>query len=106
MRMRAKVRGPQDALGKFGLVIRALRIVPESAVAVMELWVLSSHTTWQFFRIMPDRIVEIRCDGTLVAGSGQNAVDKTATSPDPAGVLDLDCFHPQVSSLGSTITDL
>ena len=86
MRMRGRVQGPPDTLDKFGSVIRQLRIVPESAVAVMELWVLSSHTTWQYFRVMPDRILEIRSDGSLVAGTGQNAMGKTAASPYHAGV--------------------
>lgn len=106
MRMRARVQGPPDALGKFGSVIRELRIVPESAVAVMELWVLSSHTTWQYFRVMPDRIGEIRSDGTPIAGSGQNVVGETAASPDHTGVPAPDGFHPPTSSPGNTLMDL
>jgi len=69
MRMRGRVTDPPDALVyQSGSVIRKLRIVPESAVAVMELWILSSHTTWQYFRVMPDRIVEIRSDGSMTGG--------------------------------------
>jgi hypothetical protein len=69
MRMRGRVTDPPDALVyQSGSVIRKLRIVPKSAVAVMELWVLSSHATWQYFRVMPDRIVEIRSDGSMTGG--------------------------------------
>lgn len=103
MRMRGRVQGPPDALLQFGLVIRELRIVPESAVAAMELWVLSSHTTWQYFRVMPDRIVEIRSDGTTVAGSGKNTVDSSDLPHDYAGVSALDVFHPPASLLGDAI---
>ncbi|MCX6697683.1 MAG: hypothetical protein NTV84_09040 [Methanoregula sp.] len=75
MRMRARVQAPPDALvHQFGSAIRGLRNIPESAVAMRELWVLSSHKTWQYFRVMPDKIVEIRGDGTPLAGYGQNVV--------------------------------
>ena len=103
MRMRARVQGPPDALDKFGSVIRELRIVPESTVAVMELWVLSSHTTWQYFRVMAERIVEIRGDGTTVAGSGKNTVDSSDLPHDYAGVSALDGFHLPASLLGDAI---
>jgi hypothetical protein len=98
MRMRSRVQGPPDALVQFGSVIRALRIVPESAVAVMELWVLSSHKTWQYFRIMPDRIVEIRSDGSTIDSSGQNIAGNTGVAHDHAGVPAPYGFHPRVSS--------
>jgi hypothetical protein len=104
MRMRARVQGPPDVLGKFGSVIRELRIVPESAVAMVELWVLSSHTTWQYFRVMPDRIVEMRSDGSTIDGTGQNAIGNTAASPNHACVPDLDGFHPHASSPGDGVS--
>ena len=103
MRMRARLQGPPDAFVQFGMVIRDLRKVPESTVMVTELWVLSSHKTWQYFRVMPDRIVEIRSDGstidvTLVNGNtvadspsviavtGQNAAGNIIVPPDHSGI--------------------
>ncbi len=69
-RMRAKVRGPRDVAIKYGPEIRALRIVPESGAALMELWILSSHSMWQYFRILPDSIVELRENGEPFKGTG------------------------------------
>lgn len=104
MRMRARVQGPPDVLVQFGSVIRELRIVPESAVAVMELWVLSSHKTWQYFRVMPDRIVEMRSDGSTIDGTGQNAIGNTVASPNYVCVPDLDGFRPHASSPGDGVS--
>ena len=78
-RMRALVRGPPDVAIKYGPEIRALRILPESGAALMELWILSSHRVWQFFRVLPDSIVEIREDGADIASPG------TSTGDCPAG---------------------
>ena len=71
-RMRARVQGPRDAESKYSLEIRALRVLPESPVAMKELWVLSSHAVWQYFRILPDRLVEIRINGTFVGDCGKD----------------------------------
>jgi hypothetical protein len=73
-RMRALIEGPRDVAIKFGPEIRALRILPESGAAVTELWILSSHTVWQFFRILPGSIVVIRDDGA-VTGTGTSSGD-------------------------------
>ena len=77
-RMRALVRGPSDAAIKYGPEIRALRILPESGAALRELWILSSHTVWQFFRILPGSIVEIREDGAGVTCTGTSTRDCSA----------------------------
>jgi hypothetical protein len=76
-RMRAQVQGAKDAESKYSSEIRALRVLPESPVAMKELWVLSSHAVWQYFRIFPDRLIEIRSDGSFVVGSGQDKCDLT-----------------------------
>lgn len=104
MRMRSRVNGSQDALVQFGSVIRALRIVPESTIAVMELWVLSSHKTWQYFRVMPDRVVEIRSDGSTIDRSGQDIAGNTGVTPDHAVVPAPYGIHPCVSSPGNAVT--
>ena len=112
MRMRARLQGPPDAFVQFGLVIRDLRKVPESAVAVIELWVLSSHKTWQYFRVMPDRIVEIRSDGStvdvtpvngktiadlpsVIAVAGQNAAGNIIVPLNHSGIPAQDDLMPR-----------
>jgi hypothetical protein len=77
-RMRALVRGPPDVAIKYGPEIRALRILPESGAALKELWILSSHMVWQFFRILPGSIVEIREDGAGVTCTGKSSGDCSA----------------------------
>jgi len=46
--------------------IQQLRTVPKTSVVSREIWVVSPWKTWQYFRVLDDRIVEIRCDGQLV----------------------------------------
>ncbi|MGD0079575.1 MAG: hypothetical protein ABSB80_02865 [Methanoregula sp.] len=43
-----------------------LRRVPLTGVIARELWLLSPWGTWQYFRILNDRLIEIRADGTPV----------------------------------------
>ena len=45
-----------------------LRKVSLTAVVARELWVRSPRGSWQFFRILADRIIEIRRDGTIIIG--------------------------------------
>jgi hypothetical protein len=78
-RMHARVDGPAGAAREARVLIRELRDLPGNDVAILELWILSSHATWQHFRILPDRIIEIRPDGTV---SGE--VERTDTRTDPA----------------------
>jgi hypothetical protein len=68
-RMRARMQGPRDVAIKYGFEIRDLRILPQSGAAITELWILSSHKVWQYFRILPDSIVEIREDGGEITTS-------------------------------------
>jgi len=53
-RMHARVDGPAGAAREARVLIRELRDLPGNDVAVLELWILSSHATWQHFRILPD----------------------------------------------------
>jgi hypothetical protein len=69
-RMRAKIQGPADVEINYRPEIRALRMVPESGAALVELWILSSHAVWQYFRILPDSSVEIRDNGTPFTSNG------------------------------------
>jgi hypothetical protein len=97
-RMRALVQGPPDVAIKYGPEIRALRILPESGAAVTELWILSSHTVWQFFRVLPDSIVEIREDGADIASPGTSSGDCLAA---PLAFDDIpqsrDFSHPAIN---------
>ncbi|WP_321508176.1 hypothetical protein [uncultured Methanoregula sp.] len=63
-RVRAKVAGEEDAAIQFRPLIRSMRLLPQGPVTFIELWGLSPHQTWQYFRILPDRIIEIRGDGS------------------------------------------
>jgi len=69
-RTRSNVSEPQDILHLCSAVIREFRMMPESAVSALELWTLSPHGTWQFFRITADAITEIRSDGSMIPGTG------------------------------------
>lgn len=77
-RMRTKVQGPPDVENKFCSEVRELRVLPNSSAAVMELWILSSHMVWQYFRVLPGSIVEIRDDGTPITGTGRSTGDGPA----------------------------
>lgn len=80
-RMRTKVQGPPDVENKFCSEVRELRVLPNSSAAVMELWILSSHMVWQYFRVLPGSIVEIRDDGTPISGTGVGAGDGAVVPP-------------------------
>lgn len=64
-RVRGRLDGPEDAAFQFRAVIRSLRLFPQGPVACVELWVLSSRNHIQFFRILPDTIIETRSDGEI-----------------------------------------
>lgn len=79
-RTRSNVSAPEEILHLCSAVIREFRMLPESAVSARELWTLSPHGTWQFFRITADAVTEIRNDGSILLG--------TATgSPEPLPIL-------------------
>jgi hypothetical protein len=44
--------------------ILRLRRIPLNGVNARELWLLTPWGTWQYFRILDDRVIEIRADGT------------------------------------------
>ena len=74
-RMRARMQGPRDVAIKYGPEIRELRILPQGGAAMTELWILSSHTVWQYFRILPGSIGEIREDGAEITETGTSDLD-------------------------------
>jgi len=85
-RTRSNVSGPQDILHLCSAVIREFRMMPESAVSARELWTLSPHGTWQFFRITADAVTEIRNDGTIVPGTGTSSPDPHPIPPAGSGI--------------------
>jgi len=65
-RIRTHISNPQEIERMFKEEIQQLRTVPKTSVVSREIWVVSPWKTWQYFRVLDDRIVEIRCDGQLV----------------------------------------
>ena len=70
---------PKEILAMYRREIIRLRKVPPTAVVARELWVRSPRGSWQFVRILADRIVEIRRDGTIIEGA-----DHPIAVPEPA----------------------
>ena len=71
------------------------RMMPESAISAWELWVLSPHGTWQFFRITAEAVTEIRSDGSAMPG-------KLASSPDQHPILPAGSVIPGPGMGGHT----
>ena len=65
-RIRTHVSNPLDIAMMFREDIQQIRRIPKTAVISREIWVLSPWKTWQYFQILDDRIVEVRCDGQPV----------------------------------------
>lgn len=65
-RIRAHVTGPEEIDRLFHEDVLGCRRIPQTPVVSREIWVLTPWSCWQFFRILDDRIIEIRRDGTPV----------------------------------------
>ena len=63
------ISDPNEILAMYRREIIRLRKVSLTTVVARELWVRSPRGSWQFFRILADRIVEIRRDGTIIEGA-------------------------------------
>ena len=85
-RTRSNVSAPQEIPQLCSAAIRGLRTMPESAVSSRELWTLSPHGTWQFFRITADAITEIRFDGSQMPGTGTDSPDPHPLLPAGSGM--------------------
>ena len=70
-RIRTHISNPQEIARMFCEEIQQLRTVPKTPVVSREIWVVSPWKTWQYFQILDDRIVEVRCDGQPVL-QGEN----------------------------------
>ena len=62
------ISDPNEILAMYRREIIRIRKVSLTGVVTRELWVRSPRGNWQFFRILADRIVEIRRDGTIIEG--------------------------------------
>lgn len=74
-RTRTHLTGPEECAAEYRTEILYLRRVPQTGVVARELWLLSPWGTWQYFRILDNRVIEIRRDGMpmLLEGQGMSA---------------------------------
>lgn len=79
-RTRSHILRPEDCAAEYRLDILQLRRVPLTAVVARELWLLTPWGTWQYFRILDDRLIEIRGDGVPFPGFSDPS-PCTGTSP-------------------------
>ena len=57
---------PEDCTAKFRPDVHFLRRIPLTSVTARELWLLTPWKTWEYFRVLDDRLVEIRADGVPI----------------------------------------
>ena len=76
-RIRTHASEPEEIDRLFHDAVRELRAVPVHPAVCREIHVLSPWGAWQYFRIDPDRIVEVRANGIPVelAGPGTPPVN-------------------------------
>ena len=65
-RIRTHVSSPQEIAMLFWEEVLQIRKIPKTPVISREIWVLSPWNIWQYFQILDERIVEVRCDGQPV----------------------------------------
>jgi hypothetical protein len=80
-RTRSHISDRQEVLRKFRKEILLFLKIPLSGVVLRELWVRSPRGSWQYFRILDDDILEIRC-GMQSGTTGGAGTDREGN---PAG---------------------
>ena len=65
----------REILAMYRREIIRLRRIPLAAVLSRELWVRSPRGSWQFFRVLADRITELQRDGRIVEGADQSLLE-------------------------------
>jgi hypothetical protein len=78
--------GAEDCAADYRTEILYLRRVPLTGVIARELWILSPWGTWQYFRILDDRVIEIRSNGMPVLQEGPGASAHAMGEGIPTGV--------------------
>ena len=81
-RIRSHISDRQDVVMKFKKEILGLLSIPQTGVVLRELWVRSPKGSWQYFRILDNDILEIRC-GIPTGTTGRPDADGQES---PAGV--------------------
>lgn len=76
-RSRSNAHDLRDIAAQYSREILRLRKIPQTAVTYRELWIRSPHGRWAYYRIYDHAIVEIRCNGTVITGSGWDTIQKT-----------------------------
>jgi hypothetical protein len=90
-RIRTHITDPQEIEEEFRQEVLQLRQLPLTIVVSREIWVLTPWNKWQYFRILDDRLVEIRCNGSPVSLAGPGPDEKKPPgdpkegSPSPIG---------------------
>jgi hypothetical protein len=85
-RSRYHLMSPEDCARDFRADILHLRRIPLTAVVARELWLLTPWGTWQYFRVLDEKLVEIRADGTPMLQVGKPAPGSAPTGkPSVAG---------------------
>jgi hypothetical protein len=85
-RTRSHLMGAEDCAADYRTEILYLRQVPLTGVIARELWILSPWGTWQYFRILDDRVIEIRSNGMPVLQEGPGASAHSMGEGIPTGV--------------------
>ena len=84
-RSRSHILRPEDIAAEFPGDVRLLRSIPQTSVISRELWLLAPWGTWQYFRILDDRIIEIRSDGVPLTGFSGPAPADGGPGMNPGG---------------------
>lgn len=92
-RTRVRITSPEDCAAEYRRDILRLRRVPLTGVVARELWFLNPWGTWQYFRILDDRVIEIRADGTPMvterAAFTKGSAPVAVSNPVPISVPDF-----------------
>jgi len=60
------ITDPEDCAANFRADVHFLRRIPLTPVTARELWLLTPWKTWEYFRVLDDRLVEVRADGVPI----------------------------------------
>jgi len=79
------ITDPADCAVKFKEDIYGFRRVPLTSVTARELWLLLPWDGWQYFRILDDRVIEIRADGVpLLSGGAEDPAPQSVKEKEPS----------------------
>jgi hypothetical protein len=85
-RTRFHLTDPEDCVAEYRMDILYLRRVPLTGAVARELWLLSPWGTWQYFRILDDRVIEIRSNGTPMLREGPSSFVSAMGEGVPTGI--------------------